>query len=220
MLALTFNTILAVVYTWLVQNPWAIALALYVAINLAKRIPPPTAAIPLFFWQLFERVMFLGWDKWGGALKWLGTVAPAPTDPASANTPATSTPKIGPVTTLAVAAALAFGAMLPACAATEKIVTTVTSVLSDALFAIDQMDAAFGAFCAYSPEMCAKVRGQYEQKRGAALHAIRFGQNAVGAYNELFSMLEDIGVVTKPGVLKSSPTGFQPWAIQSPFEGE
>lgn len=214
--SLTLHAMWTIAQAWLMTNPWVIALALYVAINVAKRIPPPTNPTLLFFWQLFERVMFLGWDRWGGSLKWLGTVAPGPIVPEK--TDAAATPKAGPIATLMLAVAMACGVGSVGCIP-AKTVTTIVSVLSDALFAIDQMDAAFGAFCAYSPEMCAKVRGQYEQKRGAAIHGVRFGQNAVEAYNELFAMLEGLGVVSKPGIVKAATGGFTPWVIQSPFEG-
>jgi hypothetical protein len=65
---------------WLQQSPWVIGLACYLLLNVAKRMPPPSDPVLLSLWELAERFMFLGWDRWGGELKLPGTVHPGPKD--------------------------------------------------------------------------------------------------------------------------------------------
>ena len=60
------------------HQEWVIPLALYLAINLARRdylvkhANPTVRAIA----SVLERVLFLQWDRWGGKFKALGIVSP------------------------------------------------------------------------------------------------------------------------------------------------
>lgn len=64
---------------WVIANShWLIPLVLYLAINLARRdylVKNENAVIRGLALAL-ERVLFLEWDRWGGAFKSLGIVAP------------------------------------------------------------------------------------------------------------------------------------------------
>jgi len=206
-------------FAWIDAHPTIIFLAVgllaYLLANYMKRPDAPKPQWLFLLWAAVEWAMLATRKRWGFDWKGFGIESPAPAkDPAI-----TPLAKPGIIAAAMLAIAMTLGVSSVGCIP-AKVVTTIVDTLSDALFAVDQIDAAFGAFCAYSPEMCSKVRAQYETKRGAVIHAIRFGQNAVEAYNELFSMLESLGVVSKPGSLKASPTGFTAWQIKSPFEGK
>ena len=60
------------------HQSWLIPLALYLAINLARRDYLVKNENPVIRWlaSALERVLFLQWDRWGGSFKALGIVSP------------------------------------------------------------------------------------------------------------------------------------------------
>lgn len=62
------------VIAWLSDNQsWLIPLAIYLAMNLAKRdylVQNPNPVVRGFA-NALEKVLFLEWNRWGGNLKWL-----------------------------------------------------------------------------------------------------------------------------------------------------
>jgi len=63
------------VATFVAANPIVIALAIYAALNVCKRLPPPTNPLLARAWAVFESAMVLGWERWGGPLKTLPDAA-------------------------------------------------------------------------------------------------------------------------------------------------
>ena len=66
------------IYAWLLANPeiW-VPILVYVAYNVIPRQPPADRRL-FALWALGERLMVLGWDRWGGRAKALGIVSPDP----------------------------------------------------------------------------------------------------------------------------------------------
>lgn len=63
---------ITVFLAWVQAHPMLVAIVLYVAVNLAKRLPEPDETKHPFLhvcWELFERLMFTAYDRWGGPLK-------------------------------------------------------------------------------------------------------------------------------------------------------
>lgn len=60
------------------HQSWLIPLALYLAINLARRDYLVKNENPVIrgLASALERVLFLQWDRWGGSFKSLGIVSP------------------------------------------------------------------------------------------------------------------------------------------------
>jgi hypothetical protein len=58
-------------WAWLQANPITVTLVLYVAINVAKRFPPPKHPVLLWLRNTMERAMFLTWESMPGRFKWL-----------------------------------------------------------------------------------------------------------------------------------------------------
>lgn len=62
-------------YAWMSDNAIVVSLALYVVLNIMRRIPPPSDTRLLFVWELVERFMFLTWEAMPGKLRLPGTSA-------------------------------------------------------------------------------------------------------------------------------------------------
>ena len=56
-------------WSWVQANPMTVFLALYIGVNIAKRVPPPKNPTLFAIWDLFERLMFLSWEALPGKLK-------------------------------------------------------------------------------------------------------------------------------------------------------
>ena len=69
---------LAIAYAWMLANPeiW-VPILVYVCWNVIPRTPPTDRRL-FALWSLGERLMVLGWDRWGGRVKSLGIVSPDP----------------------------------------------------------------------------------------------------------------------------------------------
>ena len=60
-------------WAWVEAHPVAFGFALYVLLNLAKRIPEPSNpdSFQHVAWEVFERFMVTAYDRWGGPFKML-----------------------------------------------------------------------------------------------------------------------------------------------------
>jgi hypothetical protein len=69
---------LQTIYAWLIANPeiW-VPILVYVCWNVIPRQPPTDRRL-FALWSVGERLMVLGWDRWGGNAKALGVVSPDP----------------------------------------------------------------------------------------------------------------------------------------------
>lgn len=69
---------LLVIWAWCLAHPEIVVpLIVYVAYNVIPRTPPRNRQL-FALWSVAERLMVLGWDRWGGRAKSLGIVSPSP----------------------------------------------------------------------------------------------------------------------------------------------
>jgi hypothetical protein len=62
-------------FDWLLAHPFVLGLLLWLALNLARRMPEPAnkSGLAHAVWETFERFMVTAYDQWGGPFKALGS---------------------------------------------------------------------------------------------------------------------------------------------------
>lgn len=72
------QTYLLAIWAWCLAHPEiAVPIVVYVAYNIVPRTPPKNRTL-FAIWALFERLVVLSWDRWGGSAKLIGIVSPNP----------------------------------------------------------------------------------------------------------------------------------------------